>query len=217
YQENISFQIKQKQTELNKLENEALNIQFQIASKKNKMKNHQKLINVLNNDLSEINSEILRITEKIERLTQEDKYTSPTKRENESTELKILLSNTLMQYISQLNDLRSRKYLNETQIINEYNQIENIKNELEELITQRKNIEEEKNILSEEINNLKSERNHISGIEKLHGPQESHQPIKPRKTLNILLGMMVGGLLSLLLAALLEFISKNKATITSQK
>ena len=68
----------------------------------------------------------------------------------------------------------------------------------------------EKNRLSENIKNLENEKNQIRGIEILQTPTVSPSPIKPRTKLNMIVWSVMGLVVMIFLAFLLEYVSRYR-------
>jgi len=69
--------------------------------------------------------------------------------------------------------------------------------------------------LSEEIKRLEFIKNNIQNVQILQPPTRSPHPIKPKKTLNVMLATVVGLFAMLFLAFFLEYIQKHKGELRS--
>jgi len=73
-----------------------------------------------------------------------------------------------------------------------------------------KRIQEKLELMAKEVEDLKKEKNNIEYIQVLRPPTSSAGPVKPMTKLNVMLAAVVGFFLTVFLAFLIEYLSKQK-------
>jgi len=200
----VTYHKKAFEMEEQKKANEVLYVDNRIADRKAEAATKQQHIKNLKNRQMDLQEEMGRISKNTDVLiAQRNGFLS--NQESEKNVLSVLLhSNTIQQNIAYLNTLRDRA-----------DQIESNINDLElqiaQLQTALNDLERQKRYVSEEINNLEFRKNNIQNIQILQPPTSSADPIKPKKTLNVVLGAVVGLFAMLFLAFFLEYIQRHRA------
>jgi uncharacterized protein involved in exopolysaccharide biosynthesis len=171
------------------LKSESEYIKATILSKKRNVKNIEKRI-------EELNSEIKLIKKNTTNLIKErDKLISKNPKENN------ILSALVYSNIIQQNLGLSNNYQNE---INSYKKQK--EDEIQDIDKSENQIAKKFN----EIKNLEFKKDNIQNIQFLKPATTSLYPVKPKKTLIIILATFLGLFLMLFLSFFLEYVSRNK-------
>ncbi len=151
-----------------------------------------------NKEKKDIEREMNGIRKRIEALEKEQRLSLKRENRSESESLAMLLySNEIQQslrYFNTLNELLSRKKIEE----------ENINLEIE-------NKEKIINQLENEIDNLNERKGRVDYTQFIKEPTSSLYPVSPKKKLNVLIAGILGLMAFTMLAFFLESLEKQKA------
>ncbi|MDZ7699462.1 MAG: Wzz/FepE/Etk N-terminal domain-containing protein [Deltaproteobacteria bacterium] len=202
--------------------NKIQTIKAQIAAKKAQITNLQEQI-------SDVELEIGRISKNTDMLIEERNKFLATRKTEDDILSAVIYSNTIQQNISYLNSLRSAKNNTNGQIYQERAAVEGLENavkdleaqivtlqdvakyKIQNLQSQLKALESEKEYIRDEIKNLEFKREYVQNIQLVQPPRKSLFPIKPKIRLNTVLAAVVGLFITVFLAFFIEYISKYKS------
>jgi capsular polysaccharide biosynthesis protein len=192
------FDLKQKKnrSELEKIDRSIADRKAEMAATKEKIKNLIERQSVIRKQIDQIskNTDIL--------IADRKKFLSSHESE-ENVLSSLLYTNTIQQNISYLDNVRAMENNLESSIRKAGLRIEKKSNVI-------KDLEGDKRFISEEIIDLELEKNRVQNVQILQPPKRSRFPIKPKKTLNVILATAVGLLTTLLLAFFFEYISRYR-------
>jgi len=161
------------------------------------IKVNKKKLNIVKQRKKEIVNEMNDIRKRVESLEKEQRLSLKKENRSETESLAMLLySNEIqqsLQYYSELNELLSRKKIEE----------EDVNLEIE-------NKEEKTKQLDNEIDNLKERKGRIDYAQLIKEPTSSLHPVSPKKKLIVLITGVLGLLIFTMLAFFLEYLEKHK-------
>lgn len=173
-----------------------LNIAKAEIQKVNSIKDSGKMnINIIEKRIQELEAGIILVEENTDYLDKERNKLLMKEKNDSNILSSILYSNTIQQNLQLANHYKS--------------QIQELRHQKE---TELQNISEQENILQRqlaEIKDLEIRKRNISNIEVIRQPYSFPAPIKPQKSLNVILAVFVGIFMMIFLSFLLEYISKN--------
>jgi len=183
---------------------------------------------------SELVEEIKTVSAEIELLT-EKRQRRMGRKENVDPLNVILLTGTLQRMYEHLDSLKNQVLANSHNIKRELINIHSLDSKIENLKTQAKSFMERmgsaRRALTHEVDDLRDEvESNVGGLAKLEQkeagikniqliqpPSGGEKPIKPKTTLNVILGGVVGLFLMIFLAFFIEYIQKHRDTVHSLK
>ncbi len=183
---------------------------------------------------SELQEESKTVSAEIELLT-EKRQRRMGRKENVDPLNVILLAGTLQHMYEHLDSLKNQVLANSHNIKLELINIHRLDSKIENLKTQAKSFMERmdsaRRALTHEVDDLRDEvESNVGGLAKLEQkeagikniqliqpPSGGEKPIKPKTTLNVILGGVVGLFLMIFLAFFIEYIQKHRDTVHSLK
>jgi len=191
--EKVDIEIKGIDSDIKSKEIEQLGIEGEIKGNKNKL-------NIVKQRKKDIEREMIDVRKRIEALEKEQRLSLKRENRSESESLAMLLySNEIHQslrYFNTLNELLSRKKIEEENINLEIENKEKIINQLENT-----------------IDNLNKRKGRIDYAQLIKEPTSSIYPVSPKKKLNVLIAGILGLMAFTMLAFFLESLEKQKAKI----
>jgi LPS O-antigen subunit length determinant protein (WzzB/FepE family) len=157
----------------------------------NNIKNLEKRILQLSNEIEEVNQSTKLLAEK------RDRFLSQNANENNVLSA-LLYSNSIQNNLALANDYKEQ--------INEY------RLRREEAVLGLKKVENDIADIDENIKYLLFQKDSIQNIQILQPPISDLKPVKPKKILNIVLASLVGLFFMLFLAFFVEYLSRHKVT-----
>jgi LPS O-antigen subunit length determinant protein (WzzB/FepE family) len=145
--------------------------------------------------IHELESEIVFMNENtVDMINERKKFLLQEK--NESNILSALLySNTIQQNLQLANEYKDEIQNLKLQKENQLQRISELKNKLKKLLV--------------EIENIKFKKNSIQNIQIIRKPVSSAFPVKPKKTIIVILATIAGAFIMIFAAFFLEYISRN--------
>ncbi|MBW2195118.1 MAG: hypothetical protein JRF37_05955 [Deltaproteobacteria bacterium] len=215
-----------------KAEEKANSRELLVLSKEKMLR--QERIKELEVRTSELVEEIKTVSAEIELLT-EKRQRRMGRKENVDPLNVILLAGTLQHMYEHLDSLKNQVLANSHNIKLALINIHRLDSKIENLKTQAKSFMERmgsaRRALTHEVDDLRDEvESNVGGLAKLEQkeagikniqliqpPSGGEKPIKPKTTLNVILGGVVGSFLMIFLAFFIEYIQKHRDTVHSLK
>jgi chromosome segregation ATPase len=212
---------------IKQLNNKKSTLEGNIEANKNQIKN-------LEQSISEVESEIGRISKNSDLLIAERNKFLGSKQTEHNILSAVIYSNTIQQNISYLNDMRSTINSTKSQIYEKQSAVESLTNQIKDVAAQIDNIKEQTKLKNESLaseilatenekrnvlnymQSLKFKKNSIQNIQIFKPPQASRSPIKPKTRLNVMLAGVVGLFLTVFLSFFVEYISKYRNRETDE-
>jgi len=192
-----------------------------IGAKKNNIKLNKATLNIMQDREKELLQEIKNVKDNTERIVQERNNVLQHKGNADDISL-LLYSTTIQQNVAyfnqlsnQINDLRTKKEIASMKIENLKKDIDDINTEIDRLkLKKTEGLQAKINDLKLQIDRLSIEEGMIKNVRVIQDPEASIRPIKPRKTLIIVLAGVVAFMMMIFLAFFVEYIQKAKSNNT---
>jgi len=192
-----------------------------IGAKKNNIKLNKTTLTIMQDREKELLQEIKNVKDNTERIVQERNTILQHKGNADDISL-LLYSTTIQQNVAyfnqlsnQINELRTKKEIIDMNIENLKKDIDDINTEIDRLkLKKTEGLQAKINDLKLQIDRLSIEKDMIQNIRVIQDPEISLRPIKPKKTLIIILAGVVAFMMMMFLVFFLEYIQKAKSNNT---
>jgi len=221
-------QILMKQNQIKEVEIQRKDIDKQIllklntiGAKKNNIKLNKATLTIMQDREKELLEEIKNVKDNTERIVKERNTVLQHKGNVNDISL-LLYSTTIQQNVAyfnqlsnQINDLRTEKEIASMKIENLKKDINDINTEIERSkLKKTEGLQATINDLKLQIDRLSIAKGMIKNIRVIQDPEASIHPIKPKKTLIIILAGVVAFMMMMFLAFFVEYIQKAKSNNT---
>ena len=213
--------IKEIETQRKDIDKQILIKLNEIEGKKNNMKLNEANLKIIRDRQKELLEEIKNVKDNTERIVQERNNILQHKGNADDISL-LLYSTTIQQNVAyfnqlsnQINELKTKKEIASMKIENFKKDIDDINTEIERFkLKKTEGLQAKINELKVQIDILNLEKGTIECIRIIQNPEASIHPIKPKKTLIIILAGVVAFMMMMFLAFFVEYIQKAKSNNT---
>jgi LPS O-antigen subunit length determinant protein (WzzB/FepE family) len=188
-----------------------------IGAKKNNIKLNKATLTIMQDREKELLQEIKNVKDNTERIVQERNTILQQKGNADDISL-LLYSTTIQQNVAyfnqlnnQINELKTKKEITDMNIENLKKDIDDINTEIDRLkLKKTEGLQAKINDLKLQIDRLSIEKGMIKNIRVIQDPEVSIRPIKPKRTLIIILVGVVAFMMMMFFAFFVEYIQKAK-------
>jgi len=190
-----------------------------IGAKKNNIKLNKATLTIMQDREKELLQEIKNVKDNTERIVQERNTILQQKGNADDISL-LLYSTTIQQNVAyfnqlnnQINELKTKKEITDMNIENLKKDIDDINTEIDRLkLKKTEGLQAKINDLKLQIDRLSIEKGMIKNIRVIQDPEVSIRPIKPKRTLIIILAGVVAFMIMMFFAFFVEYIQKAKSS-----